>query len=100
MKWTDCPARRYLLPSGDSGIIRTIDEVVYITRVQNDTLYCLDRSGKVRRLGGSGSGGGGGCGDGAWLVRALWRAGGQGCGLYVCGVCVVVRVPCGGRMVG
>ena len=39
---------KYLLPTGDSGIIRTMDEVLYISRVQHDTLYCLDRSSKAR----------------------------------------------------
>lgn len=34
---------KYLLPFGDSGVIRTLDIPIYITRVQNSVIYCLDR---------------------------------------------------------
>ncbi|KAH9314227.1 hypothetical protein KI387_022854, partial [Taxus chinensis] len=39
---------KYCLPNGDSGIIRTLDVPVYITRVSGSSLYCLDRDGKNR----------------------------------------------------
>jgi len=38
---------KYCLPNGDSGIIRTLDVPVYLTAVRGNTLYCLDREGKV-----------------------------------------------------
>ncbi|XP_031268986.1 coatomer subunit alpha-2-like [Pistacia vera] len=37
---------KYCLPNGDSGIVRTLDAPVYITKVSRDTIYCLDRDGK------------------------------------------------------
>ena len=41
---------KYCLPNGDSGIIRTLDVPVYITRVAGSMLHCLDREGKVRQI--------------------------------------------------
>jgi len=41
---------KYCLINGDSGVIRTLDLPVYITRVTKDNLYCLDRECKVREL--------------------------------------------------
>eukprot|EP00850_Spirogloea_muscicola_P013255 SM000089S23811 [mRNA] locus=s89:157950:162915:- [translate_table: standard] len=41
---------KYCLPNGDSGIIRTLDVPVYITRVVDNAVYCLDRDGKNRVL--------------------------------------------------
>jgi coatomer protein complex subunit alpha (xenin) len=38
---------KYILPSGDHGIVRTIDRPIYIVSVSNSTVHCLDRSGKV-----------------------------------------------------
>ncbi|PWA72470.1 coatomer subunit alpha-3 [Artemisia annua] len=37
---------KYWLPNGDSGIIRTLDVPVYITKIFGNTLFCLDRDGK------------------------------------------------------
>ena len=37
---------KYCLPNGDNGIIRTLDVPVYITKVSQNTVYCLDRDGK------------------------------------------------------
>lgn len=34
----------------DSGIIRTLDQPVYLTRVKGKTLYILDRDGKARSI--------------------------------------------------
>lgn len=41
---------KYCLPNGDSGIIRTLDVPVYITKVFGNTIYCLDRDGKNRQI--------------------------------------------------
>ncbi|XP_068638932.1 coatomer subunit alpha-1-like [Aristolochia californica] len=39
---------KYYLPNGDSGIIRTLDVPIYITKVSGNTIYCLDRDGRNR----------------------------------------------------
>eukprot|EP00241_Pyramimonas_parkeae_P000140 CAMPEP_0114250424 /NCGR_PEP_ID=MMETSP0058-20121206/14690_1 /TAXON_ID=36894 /ORGANISM="Pyramimonas parkeae, CCMP726" /LENGTH=1223 /DNA_ID=CAMNT_0001364079 /DNA_START=173 /DNA_END=3845 /DNA_ORIENTATION=- len=39
---------KYCLPNGDSGIIRTLDVPVYITKVHGNAVHCLDRDGKNR----------------------------------------------------
>ncbi|XP_072962023.1 coatomer subunit alpha-1-like [Typha angustifolia] len=39
---------KYCLPNGDSGIIRTLDVLIYITKVSGNNIYCLDRDGKNR----------------------------------------------------
>ncbi|KAL4186710.1 hypothetical protein AMTRI_Chr09g15360 [Amborella trichopoda] len=39
---------KYCLPNGDSGIIRTLDVPIYITKVSGNTINCLDRDGKNR----------------------------------------------------
>ncbi|GLJ44328.1 hypothetical protein SUGI_0928100 [Cryptomeria japonica] len=39
---------KYCLPNGDSGIIRTLDIPVYITRVSGSSVSYLDRDGKNR----------------------------------------------------
>ena len=41
---------KYCLPNGDSGIIRTLDVPVYITKVFGSTIHCLDRDGKNRQI--------------------------------------------------
>lgn len=41
---------KYCLPNGDSGIIRTLDVPVYITKVFGNMIYCLDRDGKCRQI--------------------------------------------------
>ena len=41
---------KYLLPSGDRGILRGLDIPVYCTRVQGNSLTCLDREGKMRSI--------------------------------------------------
>ncbi|KAJ2782487.1 hypothetical protein H4R18_002239 [Coemansia javaensis] len=38
---------KFALPSGDTGIIRTIDNPVYLVRVQGGNVHCLDREGSV-----------------------------------------------------
>ncbi|XP_043714233.1 coatomer subunit alpha-1 [Telopea speciosissima] len=41
---------KYCLPNGDSGIIKTLDVPIYITKVSGNTIYCLDRDGKNRAI--------------------------------------------------
>ncbi|KAI9497476.1 coatomer protein alpha subunit [Zychaea mexicana] len=41
---------KYALPQGDSGIIRTLEQPVYLTRVKGKTLYALDREAKPRTI--------------------------------------------------
>lgn len=41
---------KYCLPNGDSGIIRTLDVPIYITKVSGNTIFCLDRDGKNRAI--------------------------------------------------
>ena len=40
---------KYVLPtpSGDTGIVRTLDVPVYLTECNDTTLHCLDRDGKT-----------------------------------------------------
>lgn len=38
---------KYLLPNGDSGIIRTLENCVYLLAIHNSTLYYLDRESVV-----------------------------------------------------
>ncbi|KAL8459082.1 hypothetical protein ACS0TY_036527 [Phlomoides rotata] len=37
---------KYCLPNGDSGIIKTLDVPVYVTKIYGNTIFCLDREGK------------------------------------------------------
>lgn len=41
---------KYTLTNGDSGIIRTLDLPIYITRVKGSSVYCLDRECKTKVL--------------------------------------------------
>lgn len=41
---------KYCLPNGDSGIVRTLDNPVYICSVVGSTIHALDREGKVRTI--------------------------------------------------
>ncbi|KAL0314628.1 UNVERIFIED_CONTAM: Coatomer subunit alpha-1 [Sesamum angustifolium] len=41
---------KYCLPNGDSGIIKTLDVPVYITKIYGSTIFCLDRDGKNRPI--------------------------------------------------
>lgn len=41
---------KYALYNGDSGILRGIEIPIYATKVIGNTLYCLDREGKMRAL--------------------------------------------------
>ena len=34
---------KYALPNGDSGIIRTLDVPIYLTKVKGSSLFCIDR---------------------------------------------------------
>lgn len=39
---------KYLLTNGDRGILRGLDIPVYVTKVYNGALQCIDREGKMR----------------------------------------------------
>ncbi|CAO1621801.1 unnamed protein product [Sympodiomycopsis kandeliae] len=41
---------KYALPNGDSGIIKTLDQPVYITRVKGKTVSILDRNARPRNI--------------------------------------------------
>ncbi|KAG8924486.1 hypothetical protein FRC02_010403 [Tulasnella sp. 418] len=41
---------KYALPNGDNGIIRTLEQPIYLTRVKGKTIYCLDRSARPRTI--------------------------------------------------
>jgi len=41
---------KYTLLNGDNGIVRTLDQTVYLVRVKGRNIYCLDRSAKPRTL--------------------------------------------------
>lgn len=41
---------KYCLPQGDHGVICTLDNPVYLTRVKGKTAYCLDRSARPRTI--------------------------------------------------
>ena len=38
---------KYALPNGDHGIIRTLDETLYIANCRGNTVYCLNRDHEV-----------------------------------------------------
>ncbi|XP_054777832.1 coatomer subunit alpha-2-like [Prosopis cineraria] len=41
---------KYCLANGDSGIIKTLDVPIYITKVSGNTIFCLDRDGKTKSV--------------------------------------------------
>ncbi|KZT25720.1 coatomer subunit alpha-2 [Neolentinus lepideus HHB14362 ss-1] len=41
---------KYCLAQGDHGVICTLDNPVYLTRVKGKTIYCLDRSARPRTI--------------------------------------------------
>ncbi len=41
---------KYLLINGDNGIVRTLDQPLYITGVKGSKIYCLDRECKNRTI--------------------------------------------------
>ncbi|CAN4093930.1 unnamed protein product [Withania somnifera] len=41
---------KYCLPNGDSGIIKTLEVPVYISKIYGNTIFCLDRDGKNRPI--------------------------------------------------
>ncbi|KDQ13419.1 hypothetical protein BOTBODRAFT_33724 [Botryobasidium botryosum FD-172 SS1] len=41
---------KYALPGGDNGIIRTLEQPVYLTRIKGKTIYCLDRNARPKTL--------------------------------------------------
>ncbi|XP_076947694.1 coatomer subunit alpha-1-like [Bidens hawaiensis] len=41
---------KYCLPNGDCGIIKTVDIPVYITKISENNIFCLDRDEKNRSI--------------------------------------------------
>lgn len=41
---------KYTLLNGDTGIVRTLDQTVYLVRVKGRNVYCMDRAAKPRIL--------------------------------------------------
>lgn len=41
---------KYSLLNGDNGIVRTLDQTVYLVKVKGKNVYCLDRAAKPRIL--------------------------------------------------
>ncbi|KAH9823265.1 coatomer WD associated region-domain-containing protein [Melampsora americana] len=41
---------KYALPQGDNGIIKTLDQPVYLTRVKGKMVHCLDRNAKPKGI--------------------------------------------------
>lgn len=41
---------KYTLLNGDNGIVRTLDQTVYLVRVKGRNVYCLDRAAKPKIL--------------------------------------------------
>ncbi|KII84248.1 hypothetical protein PLICRDRAFT_701838 [Plicaturopsis crispa FD-325 SS-3] len=41
---------KYCLPQGDHGVICTLDNPVYLTRVKGKTVHCLDRGARPRTI--------------------------------------------------
>jgi coatomer subunit alpha len=41
---------KYTLMNGDNGIVRTLEQTVYLVRVKGRSVYCLDRSAKPKVL--------------------------------------------------
>ena len=41
---------KYTLMNGDNGIVRTLDQTVYLVRVKGRAVYCLDRTAKPKVL--------------------------------------------------
>ena len=41
---------KYLISNGDNGIVRGLDFPMYITKLHGNSLFCLDREGKMRTL--------------------------------------------------
>jgi coatomer protein complex subunit alpha (xenin) len=41
---------KYCLPTGDSGIVRTLEQPLYVARCEGGVVTALDREGRVKRL--------------------------------------------------
>lgn len=41
---------KYTLLNGDNGIVRTLDQTMYLVKVKGRSIYCLDRAAKPRAL--------------------------------------------------
>ena len=41
---------KYVVPNGDKGILRGLDNPVYLTKFHGQSLFCLDREGKMKTI--------------------------------------------------
>ena len=41
---------KYMLPNGDVGVLRSLDEPVYIVKIEGEQLFCFDREGQLKTL--------------------------------------------------
>ena len=41
---------KYCLPNGDNGIIKTLEDCVYLTKVSGNVVFCLDREGRSQKI--------------------------------------------------
>ena len=41
---------KYTLMNGDNGIVRTLEQTVYLSKVKGRNVYCLDRAAKIKML--------------------------------------------------
>ena len=41
---------KYMLPSGDIGVLRSLDEPIYMIKSDGDSLLCVDREGNLRNI--------------------------------------------------
>lgn len=41
---------KYAMTNGDTGVIKTIEQPLYVTRVKSATIHCLDREGRMRTI--------------------------------------------------
>merc|ERR1712176_385183 len=48
--YTTVTHMKYALPSGDAGIIKTLDEVLYIAAIIGSNVICMTRDGKMKQI--------------------------------------------------
>lgn len=41
---------KYVVPNGDKGILKGLDNPVYLTKAHGQSLFCLDREGKMKTI--------------------------------------------------
>ncbi|ETO16724.1 hypothetical protein RFI_20614 [Reticulomyxa filosa] len=48
--YTTVTHMKYALPSGDHGIIKTLDEVLYVAMIKDDTVICMNRDNQTTKI--------------------------------------------------